>query len=247
MPQKKFDKEYIGQVVYNLDPTYSGRCKIKVYGLFDELPDEDCPWFVPQNLSGFSSSGGAGCISVPKIGAVVRVKFQNGDIYSGEYSNVQTLDPNLKNEIKDDYVDTHVLCYDADKDLMICYQPMTGIKLWLNGSMVKIDANGSIQLKHQNNTGVVEVNSDSINVTEANGTVNISGGTTVNITSGIVNINGSSVALGNNAVSKAVKGEKLIGVLQQIVTELNTKYPQSVSTLAGRDFKEILSSDVTLS
>ena len=40
--------------------------------------------------------------------------------------------------------------------------------------------------------------------------------------------------------------EKLISVLQQIVTELNTKYPTCVSTLAGRDFKEILSDTVKL-
>lgn len=245
-------KDYIGRVVYNNDPTFSGRCKVRVFGLFDELDEGFIPWFAPKNMGVFSSAKGAGSISVPKIGAIVNVRFRN-DIYSGEYTNIQNIDPALIDEIKDDYQNTHVLCYDADKDLIVIYQPMTGYKMWLGGSMIKIDADGSIQLKHRNNSNVVELNDNKINITtvsgegaSANGEINISAGYDVNITAPTVNVNAKSISLGKDSVAKAVKGDKLCGVLKQIATELNTKFPQGASTLVGRSFEEILSDTVTL-
>lgn len=248
-----FDKEYLGRVVYNEDPTFTGRCKVKVYGLFDNLEDEFIPWFTPQNSTIFSSDNGAGSLSVPKLGAVVRVRFPFNNIYCGEYSNIQNIDPALVEEIKSDYENTHVLLYDADKNLMVIYQPMTGIKIFLNGSLIKIDADNSIQLKHANNSNMIEINDTKINIvtasgegTNLNGEINITSGARVNIVAPTVNVEAKSVTLGKDAAAKAVKGEKLIGVLKQIVTELDTKFPQGASTLKGRSFSEILSKTVTL-
>jgi len=245
-------REFLGRVVYNQDPTFSGRCKIMVFGLFDDLDPEKIPWFTPQNSSMFSSAKGYGTMSVPKMGAIVRVRF-NGNIYAGEYSGLQNMDPALIDEIKDDYQNTHVLAYDSDKDLLVLYQPMTGLKLWLAGSMVKIDADGSIQLKHRNNSNVVELNENKINITtvsdggtNSNGEINIAAGATVNITAPVVNVKSPSIALGKNAAAKAVKGEKLQAVLQEIAQELATKAPQGASPLYGRKFDEILSDTVVL-
>ena len=159
-------KDYIGRVVYNQDNTFSGRCKIQVYGVFDELEIEDMPWIYPKASSVFSSARGFGSISVPKIGSIVRVNFHN-DVYSGEYSSIQNIDPALIDEIKDDYENTHVLLYDSDKELIVIYQPMTGYKMSLGGSMIKIDSDGSIQLKHRNNSNVVELTENKINITTA--------------------------------------------------------------------------------
>ena len=246
-------KDFLGRVVYNEDPTFSGRCKIQVFGLFDHSDTENIPWFTPQTSTAFSSEHGAGSISVPKLNTIVRVRFPFGDLYSGEYSNIQNIDPALIDEIKDDYQNTHVLLYDSDRDLIVLYQPMTGYKMWLGGSMIIIDANGSIRLKHKNNSNVIEVNSGNINIattgeggSNPNGEINIAAGATVNINAPTVNVNSSSVMLGRNASASGVKGEKLIQVLQQIVAELNTKFPQGASTLSGRDFKEILSDTVKL-
>ena len=134
------NKEFLGRVVYNEDPTFSGRCKVRVFGLFDTFEVEEIPWFVPQSSNQFSSGNGYGNISIPKLGSIVRIKFQNGNIYSGEYGNIQNIDPALIEEIKDDYEGTHVLCYESQKDLIIIYQPMTGYKMWLGGSMILINA-----------------------------------------------------------------------------------------------------------
>lgn len=245
------DKDYIGRVIFNEDPTFSGRCKIRVFGLFDELDDQFIPWFAPKNFKIFSSAKGAGDISVPKVGSIVRVEFES-DIYSGEYTNIQNIDPALIDEIKSDYQNTHVLCYDSEKELMVMYQPMTGFKIYLAGSLIKVDSDGSIQLKHRNNSNVVEVNNGDINITtvgegsNTNGVINISAGSTVNLTAPTVNIDSKSISLGKYSVAKAVKGDKLCSLLKQFATEINTKFPQGASTLVGRSFEEILSDTVTL-
>ena len=245
------DKDYIGRVIFNEDPTFSGRCKIRVFGLFDELDDQFIPWFAPKNFKIFSSAKGAGDISVPKVGSIVRVEFES-DIYSGEYTNIQNIDPALIDEIKSDYQNTHVLCYDSEKELMVMYQPMTGFKIYLAGSLIKVDSDGSIQLKHRNNSNVVEVNNGDINITtvgegsNTNGVINISAGSTVNLTAPTVNIDSKSISLGKYSVAKAVKGDKLCSLLKQFATEINTKFPKGASTLVGRSFEEILSDTVTL-
>ena len=53
----------IGVVVDNNDPTFSGRCRIKVYGIFDKLKPELLPWATPISSSIFSGSG-SGSLSI---------------------------------------------------------------------------------------------------------------------------------------------------------------------------------------
>ena len=67
------NNEYIGIVIYNKDPLFSGRCKIRVFGVMDNIKDEYIPWSTPINSNIFSSNGG-GSISIPKIGSYARVK-----------------------------------------------------------------------------------------------------------------------------------------------------------------------------
>lgn len=246
------NKEYIGRVVYNEDPTFSGRCKIRVFGLFDELDEGFIPWFSPKNMNVFSSPKGGGYISVPKLGSIVNVRFRS-DIYSGEYTNIQNIDPALIDIIKSDYQNTHVLCYDSDKDLIVAYQPMTGFIIRLAGSLIKVDADGTIQMAHRNNSNVVELKDNKINIatvsgegSSTNGEINISSGSTVNISAPTVNVNSNSISLGENSVSKAVKGEVLCDTLKNIVKIIDTKFPQNPSPLSGKSFEEILSDSVTL-
>ena len=158
--------EYIGKVIYNEDTTHTGRCKVRVFGLFDNLKDENIPWFTPMNSSIFSA-GGAGSLDVPKIGTIVRVKFSNNDYYSGEYMALQCVDPALVKEIEDDNDGAHVLLYDSDAELVVIYQKMTGLKIYHKGASIILDPTGSIQLKHQNNANVIELNQNNIIITTA--------------------------------------------------------------------------------
>lgn len=246
--------DYIGKVIYNEDPTFTGRCKVRVYGLFDNLDDENIPWFMPVT-SEIYSSGGAGSISVPKIGDIVRVRFSNGDYYSGEYLSVVGLDPRLVEEIKEDYIGTHVLLYDADEDLLIIYQRMTGFKIYHKGSYMVFDPNGNIQIYHQNLSNVIEITEDGIKIAtngskggggNSTGTIHLSAGNTIELSAPTVKINAKKVLVGNGAGESnwsAVKGEELATILKTIVTELAAKQP-SGSELLGNPFSTMLSNTV---
>ena len=65
---------WIGEVVDNADPLKNGRCKIKVYGRFDNIPKDSIPWASPMNrLLG-------GQHTIPNIGDIVEVTFNNDNI-----------------------------------------------------------------------------------------------------------------------------------------------------------------------
>ena len=115
------DNDWLGIITNNVDTLFSGRAQVRVYRLMDHLDAADLPWAVPINSTVFASDG-AGSLSVPKIGQIVRVQFNNGDIYSPEYTTIQNIDTQLIDKIKDDYDGTHVLLYDPDEELSVIYQ-----------------------------------------------------------------------------------------------------------------------------
>lgn len=240
-------KEFLGKVIYNEDPTFSGRCKVRVFSIFDDLPDHNIPWFAPGNITTFSGDGG-GNISIPKVGDIVKVNFTNNDYYSGEYYAVQNLDPNLIAEIKDDYLDTHVLLYDSDKDLIVIYQPKTGLKMYLNGSIIIIDADGMIQMKHKNNLNVIEICDDAITIVSGNNSqINLQTDGEVNIEGGNIKVKSSNVEIGSDGQNySAVKGEELVTALQSIVNDIAAKYAPPGSSNLGNTFQNILSSEVKI-
>lgn len=247
-------KEYIGKVIFNEDPNHSGRCKIRVLGLFDNLDDANIPWFTPVN-SGVFSSNGSGSLSVPKLNTFVRVKFSNNDVYSGEYTSLQVVDPALIEEIKDDYDGAQVLMYDAEASLLITYQKMQGLKIYHKGSYILLDPNGVIQAMHENNSNIVEINNDGIIITTAGGTggsstgtIDITSGSVVNINADTVNVNGNRVNIGPGPYSPAVNAEELKLVLHKLVNAIGLKMPVGPDpTLAGSTFANIDSKTVFIS
>lgn len=250
--------DFIGRVVYdpnvNEDVTHTGRCKIRVFGLFDELKDEELPWFAPANLHVFSDNG-AGNLDVPKNGAIVRVRFPNGDLLSGEYTSVQVVDPALVKEIEDDYKDAHVLLFDGEEDLTIIYQKMTGLKLFHKGASIIMDPNGNIQLKHQNNSNVIELNQNNITITSANGgaggsnasgTIEISSGNTINITgNSAVNVLSDNIKLGTTGGRHVAVAEEVINSFRAMLTLVAKKFPMGTDMLTGESFSNITSNNIT--
>ena len=65
-------QNYIGRVVYTDDPDFSGRCKVRVFGLLDSkdeqgnysIPDDMLPWFVPISSNIFSGSAGNSSVNI---------------------------------------------------------------------------------------------------------------------------------------------------------------------------------------
>ena len=115
------DNDWIGVVVNPKDPTFAGRCQVRVLGIMDGIQDNHLPWASPINSTIFAGDG-AGSISIPKVGQFVRIQFNNGDIYAPEYTSIQNIDTDLIQRIKDDYDGTHVLMYDPIEELTVIYQ-----------------------------------------------------------------------------------------------------------------------------
>lgn len=86
-------KDYIGEVVHNIDPANKGRIKVKVYGIFNNVDVDDLPWCSPDNRFA------PGYFAVPRIGEIVAIKFDNNDFKMPLYGANVNLDKAFKDEI----------------------------------------------------------------------------------------------------------------------------------------------------
>jgi len=87
-------KTYIGIIQNNEDPTKAGRCKVRVIGVFDDIPVADIPWASPwKDLNGNG-------FNLPEIGKAVTVVFDSGNIYKPEYIYSEFYNVNLEKKLK---------------------------------------------------------------------------------------------------------------------------------------------------
>lgn len=227
------DADWIGVVINNQDPLHSGRCRIKVFDLTDKLErDEDVPWAVPVN-STFFAGDGAGSLSVPKLGQIVRVQFNNGDIYAPEYTTIQNIDTELINAIKDDYDGTHVLAYDPDEGLSMIYQRNLGIQLFYRDSFIQIAPDSMITIQHANQDSIIQLEGDKCNITTKN-EVNISAGAKVEITADeVIAAGNQTTKIGPGPYYHAVLSEVLFPLLETMATALDAKMPATPGVNVG--------------
>lgn len=118
------DTHWLGEVVDVNDPELLGRCRIKVFGKFDLLEADDIPWAVPANAVI------AGGYSVPNIGDVVSVYFDNGNIYTPVYKNQALVDSDLKEEVLSNSANPEAvtsLVYDSTKGIRVYHSPENGL------------------------------------------------------------------------------------------------------------------------
>jgi hypothetical protein len=189
---------YLGVVVDNKDPEFRGRAKIRVFGLFDQIEDASLPWSYQRFEMSYGLGGGSGRMSVPKIGSVVHVQFNNGNYYSPEYKAVQELSPDLIEEIKASYDGAHSLIYDGDQNLKIYYTVEQGFVINLKDSKIIISNDNSITISHASTDSVIEILSDTINIASTK---------EVNIIAENCNIDSPNIKLGDNAIESVIKGD----------------------------------------
>ena len=84
---------WLGEVVDNKDPLKNGRCRVRIFGKFDSLPNDSIPWSSAGNRSA------VGQHTVPNIGEIVEVTFDNGNIYSPVYGEIVNQNKNLKDKV----------------------------------------------------------------------------------------------------------------------------------------------------
>jgi Type VI secretion system/phage-baseplate injector OB domain len=120
------DTHWLGEVVDNNDPLKHGRCKVKVYGKFDTIPTEAIPWAAPSNTLA------PGQHFVPRIGDIVAITFDNGNIYLPMYSYHINQNAELKKEVLDGAANAHdviSLIYDAMRNFRFYVSKEDGLIL----------------------------------------------------------------------------------------------------------------------
>ena len=226
-------EDYIGVIINPNDPTFSGRCQVRVLGLMDDIEDEYLPWASPINSCVFSNQG-AGSISVPKIGTFVRVNFVHGDVYNLEYSFIQNLSDKLSELIKDDYLNTHVLVFDPDEELVVLYQPGSGFKISLKNSEIIIGNDAMITISHANSDSLIQLKGEDINIT-SKANINIASGSQITAMSNEVNLIGKNLTtLGgdnSNAIHPIARGDILYNLLETLASAIDAKMPSSATAV----------------
>lgn len=147
------DTHWIGEVVDVIDPLNQGRCRIRVYGKFDTLDVEYIPFAIPAN------SSISGAYSVPNIGDVVSVYFDNGDIYTPVYRNQVIVDLDLKSEVLDGSSNPEAvtsLVYDSTKGIRMYHSPDNGLVITTGNGP---EAAPALRIS---NDGKIYLNSDDI-------------------------------------------------------------------------------------
>ena len=143
-------KTYIGTVEDIKDPTKDGRVKVRVIDIHsDDQELESIPWATPwKDLGG-------GQFSLPEIGKVVVVVFDQGDINSPEYIYTEHWNINLENKLKSlndtDYQSMRSIIF--DHKTQIYSNDGEGLKIDYKYNNINIKENGiNFNLKDNNMT-----------------------------------------------------------------------------------------------
>jgi len=237
---------WLGEVVDVSDPNKDGRVKVKVFGKFDKLENKFIPWARAQNRSTGGSASGSGFHSTPKLGSVVGVKFDNGNVYEPEWYMIQHISDELKEEISSSYANAHSLIYDTitQGGLKIFFTEEKGLVFDYKETQINIKPDNSILIQNPNgdsveltNDGKCTVNvSDKIDVTCVNATINASSK---------VWINSPTIHLGEKAMESIIKGNIFQGLFNSHIHVGNMGIPTSppVIPLSGLELSKVSSTE----
>lgn len=247
--------QWIGIVEDTNDDLFEGRCKIRVLGKMDQrvdpedpssdfvLPTTALPWARPSVASSGGSQSGSGTFSVPKLGTVLRISFDNGNYYSPVYHESVYPSDELKVEIQNSYPNSHVLIYDTafgltgggneevtneregesikvffteEKGLVFDYTTATG------PTTINIKPDNSIEIINANGDSIIMLNDGNITFTHsAKFIINSTDNTEINCKDAIINCenmivnHSASIELGKGATEKLVLGDSFLQLFNQ--------------------------------
>jgi hypothetical protein len=225
--------KFLGEVVDVTDPLREGRCKVRVFSIFDTLPTEDIPWAIQsQKPAFFGQDAKAGSISIPKKGAIVNVRFNNGDLYSPEYEQVQEIGDDIKEELKKstayEYEGAHYILFDGDEQIKFWFNKGRGLTLEMKDSYLNIDQNSKIELYHKDGLSSVELDGNVITVMSQSQVNVISN--SIKTSAQSVHIDGKTTRLGSSKiVESAVMGDTLYAALYGLAAMIDAKMPSTPS------------------
>ena len=249
MEDIKLVKKYLGVVVDNRDPIKIGRCKIRIDWLHGSIPTKDLPWANPKHPIFFGMGGQAGSISIPKKNAIVEVRFNDGDQYAPEYSLMQELADDVKEELLKEYDGTHILGFDGDEGLKMYYTRTKGLTFFLNDSRINISPDQSITIEHAETSSIIELRGGTITI-NSDSQVNVTAGTRIKNSSQEVWADGRITKLGHQPQYSAMLGEPMFLLLKLMAQTIDAKLyptPGLIATAVEQMKKLILSETVKVS
>ena len=229
----KLNGTYLGIVEDINDDLKIGRCRIRVSFLHgDIVPTSELPWAYPEYTPIFGKGGQCGAVSIPKKGSIVKVTFQDGDIYHPEYAYLQELADDVKEFLKKDYDNTHVLLFDGDKNLNVYYVASTGLRIELQESYINIGNDSIITIEHKDTKSLIELSGGTITV-NADSQVNTTATTSIVDSSNEVWSKGKVTKLGVTPNYSAVLGEPLFLLLSTMASAIDAKIYPTPGVMAG--------------
>ena len=221
---------YLGKVEDINDPLYEGRARVRVFSLFDDIEVEDLPWAVPAGKPMFfGQDAKAGSISIPKVGAIVKVRFVSGDIYSPEYSQIQEIGDDIKEQLRKGgpkYEGAHFLLFDGDEQIKIWFDKQIGLQIELKNSFVRIDNETSnITVEHKDNLSTIALEGNVIRIV-SDSEVKVTTGSKATVSAKTVHIDGQNTILGPSAIQhSSMLGQPTFALLKTLAAMIDAKTP----------------------
>lgn len=197
---------YTGKVEDNNDPDQLGRCKVRVFGWFDNenISTNDLPWAKPEPHL-------LGNFIIPEVGSLVRIYFDHNSIYNPIYT-ASTINTNqISSNVLEDYPNNKLLFETKNGDFCVINTSTFEFQFrHSSGLTLTVDVDGNIDIKNNEaETGnlnitvkgdvSVESETGDITVTASKGSVNL--GTNANVPCPNVQncvVTGTPLAIGRN-------------------------------------------------
>jgi len=161
--KESYIKYYNGKVIDNEDSDKLGRCRIRVFGVYGiDIPDEDIPWALPD----FSFIGSTlGSFVVPPVDAIVKVYFDDKNIYTPKYTTKIMDSNNLPSDLNEDYPHTMIF-FETDEGEYFKINRKTNETTYhtASGATFVITSDGNLEIDLQGcDTGNVTITDKSAN------------------------------------------------------------------------------------
>ena len=195
-------KSYLGVIVDINDPLKQGRAKVKVFGIFDDLPTEDIPWAEPGTASEYFGGGkGGGAVSIPRLGTVVYCSFEGENYYKIYFDTIKEFSPDMVTEMNEEnsYEGFHSLIYDSEAQpgaLKLFYSRKKGLVFQLGDATIQLDTQNAGTDKEKLRI-VLKMNEDEIRMEKTGGKQKVI-------------VNSSNIELGEAAIEKIIKGSTFL-------------------------------------
>lgn len=248
-------KDWIGIIVDIDDPLRKGRVKARVFEKFDQrpytdengtypdtqltfddylddkhfiIPKSDLPWIFPMQSSifGGGEKPGFGSFSSPKLKSLVKVKFSNNDIYSGEYITIVRPNEAMMEEINnpEDYINSNILLYDEDEQVKVMYKRTLGLQIFHKDSYMVIRPDSSIYIEHKDTESLMELKGPDIKIV-SNRDIDITSGNKITINAEIVHANGADTYIGASPNYAMLNGEPTVKAMKALAKIIDSKTP----------------------